>query len=169
MSVHLAVRAGLGMVIMVSSPNARKGTLVTNIMRSVWIVTAETPTLQLREKTITIATFSGFTIGILVTFINPYMQDEGYGNLQGKVGFVYGAFSVVAAIWVAFVLPEMRGRALEELDEMFGQRVSTFKFGTFETEGLGAEFVGVHRGGGADDSESSVKVMPIVNPKSVGK
>jgi SP family sugar:H+ symporter-like MFS transporter len=157
------------MVIMVSSPNARKGTLVTNIMRSVWIVTAETPTLQLREKTITIATFSGFTIGILVTFINPYMQDEGYGNLQGKVGFVYGAFSVVAAIWVAFVLPEMRGRALEELDEMFGQRVSTFKFGTFETEGLGAEFVGVHRGGGADDSESSVKVMPIVNPKSVGK
>jgi SP family sugar:H+ symporter-like MFS transporter len=157
------------MVIMVSSPNASKGTLVTNIMRSVWIVTAETPTLQLREKTITIATFSGFAIGILVTFINPYMQDEGYGNLQGKVGFVYGAFSVVAAIWVAFVLPEMRGRALEELDEMFGQRVSTFKFGTFETEGLGAEFVGVHRGGGADDSESSVKVMPIVNPKSVGK
>jgi hypothetical protein len=181
MSIHLAVRAGLGMVIMVSSPDhyassypslrgsARQAALVTNIMRSVWIVTAETPTLQLREKTITIATFSGFAIGILVTFINPYMQDEGYGNLQGKVGFVYGSFSVIAAFWVAFVLPEMRSRALEELDEMFGRRLSTFKSGTFDTEGLGAEIVGVQRGGGADDSESSVKVMPSVNSKSVGK
>jgi hypothetical protein len=181
MSVHLAVRAGLGMVFMVSCPDpyassypslrvsAKRVILVTDNMRSVWIVTAETPTLQLREKTITIATFSGFAIGILVTFINPYMQDEGYGNLQGKVGFVYGSFSVIAAIWVAFVLPEMRGRALEELDEMFEQRVSTFKFSTFETEGLGAEIVGVQRGSSTGDSESSVKVIPSVNTKSIRK
>lgn len=97
------------------------------------------------------------------------MQDEGYGNLQGKVGFVYGSFSVIAAIWVAFVLPEMRGRALEELDEMFGQRVSTFKFDTFETEGLGAKIVGVQRSGCADDPESSVKVVPGVKAKSIGE
>lgn len=102
-----------------------------------------------------------------MTFINPYMQDEGYGNLQGKVGFVYGSFSVIAAIWVAFVLPEMKGRALEELDEMFGQRVSTFKFGTFETEVLGAQIVGVQRSGGAHDAKSAVKVMPSVDAKSV--
>lgn len=73
------------------------------------------------------------------------MQDEGYGNLQGKVGFVYGSFSVIAAIWVAFVLPEMKDRALEELDEMFARGVSTFKFGTFQTEGLGAAIIGVER------------------------
>jgi hypothetical protein len=59
------------------------------------------------------------------------MQDEGYGNLQGKVGFVYGSFSIIAAIWVALVLPEMKDRALEELDEMFAQGVSTFKFGSY--------------------------------------
>jgi len=67
------------------------------------------------------------------------MQDAGYGNLQGKVGFVYGSFSVVAAIWVVFMIPEMKGRALEELDEMFEKNVSVFRFGTFKTEGFGAQ------------------------------
>jgi hypothetical protein len=101
MSVHLAVRAGLGMVIMVSSPNARKGTLVTNIMRSVWIVTAETPTLQLREKTITIATFSGFTIGILVTFINPYMQ-EVMGISKARLGsYTELSLSLLPSGWLS--------------------------------------------------------------------
>jgi len=127
-------------------------------------VTAETPTLQLREKTITIGTFSGFAIGILVTFINPYMQDEGYGNLQGKVGFVYGSFSVIAAIWVVFVLPEMKDRALEELDEMFAKGVSTFKFGSFQTEGLGAAIIGVERS--EADGSDPVKVVHAVDVKA---
>lgn len=50
----------------------------------VWIVTAEVPTLQLREKTITIAIFSGFCVGVLSTFLEPFMQNPGYGNLAGK-------------------------------------------------------------------------------------
>jgi SP family sugar:H+ symporter-like MFS transporter len=100
-----------------------------------------------------------------VTFINPYMQDEGYGNLQGKVGFVYGSFSVLAAIWVAFVLPEMKDRALEELDEMFARGVSTFKFGAFQTEGLGAEIVGIERSeaGGSEP----VKVVHALDVQAV--
>jgi len=73
------------------------------------------------------------------------MQDEGYGNLQGKVGFVYGSFLIVVAIWVTLVLPEMKDRALEELDEMFAKGVGTFRFGAYQTEGLGAKTIGVER------------------------
>jgi SP family sugar:H+ symporter-like MFS transporter len=93
------------------------------------------------------------------------MQDEGYGNLQGKVGFVYGSFSVIAAVWVTFVLPEMKDRALEELDEMFAQGVSTFQFGRFRTEGLGAAIIGVER----SEVDGSVpdKVMHAVDVKAV--
>ena len=92
------------------------------------------------------------------------MQDSGYGNLQGKVGFVYGSFSVVAAVWVAFVLPEMRDRALEELDEMFAQGVSTSQFGSFRTEGLGAAIIGVERS--EVDGFEAVKVVRAVNVKA---
>lgn len=58
----------------------------------VWITSSEVGTLQLREKTLTLATFFGFCANLLVTYVNPYMQDAGYGNLQGKVGFVYGSY-----------------------------------------------------------------------------
>lgn len=67
------------------------------------------------------------------------MQDAGYGNLQGKVGFVYGSFSVISAIWVIFMIPELKGRSLEELDELFEKKVSVWRFGSYQTEGLGAQ------------------------------
>ena len=92
------------------------------------------------------------------------MQDSGYGNLQGKVGFVYGSFSVVAAVWVAFVLPEMKDRALEELDEMFAQGVSTSQFGSFRTEGLGAAIIGVERS--EVDGFGAVKGLHAVDVKA---
>ncbi|KAK7943701.1 uncharacterized protein PG986_012814 [Apiospora aurea] len=105
----------------------------------VWIVCAEVPTLAVREKTVTTATFSGFSVGVLVTFVSPYMQNAGYGNLQGKIGFVWGAGSLVAATWAFFVLPELKGRTLEELDDMFQKRVGVFAFGKYQTAGASAQ------------------------------
>lgn len=102
----------------------------------VWIVTAEVPTTELRERTVTIATVAGFCVSVIVTYVNPYMQDAGYGNLGGKVGFVYGSFSIVAVVWTFFLLPEMKGRSLEELDLMFEGKISALRFGSHRTEGL---------------------------------
>jgi sugar porter (SP) family MFS transporter len=105
----------------------------------VWITCAEAPTAQLRERSITLSTASSFCVNLIVTYVNPYLQNKGAGGLQGKVGFVYGAFCVFAVIWVFFFLPEMKGRSLEELDELFEKRVPTLKFGSYVAEGLGAE------------------------------
>lgn len=103
------------------------------------------------------ATFSGFCVSILVSFINPFMQDEGYGGLKGKVGFVYGSFSVLAVIWCLIMLPETKGRSLEELDELFEKGVSTWKFGSYKTTGFGAMIEG--RADGKDmDEEGSIDV-----------
>jgi hypothetical protein len=103
------------------------------------------------------ATFSGFCVSILVSFINPFMQDEGYGGLKGKVGFVYGSFSILAVIWCLIMLPETKGRSLEELDELFEKGVSTWKFGSYKTTGFGAMIEG--RADGKDmDEEGSIDV-----------
>lgn len=42
-------------------------------------------------------------------------------NLQETwhVGFVYGSMSLVAMVFVYFIVPELKGRSLEELDELF--------------------------------------------------
>ncbi|RDW59301.1 sugar porter family MFS transporter [Aspergillus mulundensis] len=104
----------------------------------VWIITAEVPTLQLREKTITIASFSGFVVNVLVTYISPFIQDTEYAGLEGRIGFIYGGFSVLALVWAFFVVPELKGRSLEELDELFENRVSTLKFQRYECQGYGS-------------------------------
>lgn len=123
---------------------------------SVWIVSAEVPTLAVREKTITVATFSGFATGVLVSFVSPFMQDEGYGNLQGRIGFVWAAFSIVSAVWAFFFLPELKNRTLEELDELFQKRVSVFEFGKYQTTGAGAALAvieGMHQ---VDEKDEAV-------------
>ena len=112
----------------------------------VWITCAEAPTTALRERTMTIATFGGFVVNLLIQYISPYLQDEGYANLGGKIGFVWGSFALGAAVWVAFFLPEMSKRSLEELDELFEKRVSVWKFRKFRTEGVGAELTALEAG-----------------------
>lgn len=86
----------------------------------------------------TISTFIGFTVSVIATLVAPYLQNAGYGNLQGKIGFVWGSFSVASAIWTFFFMPELKGRSLEELDELFEKRVNVFRFGSCETFGYGA-------------------------------
>ncbi|KAJ5694271.1 hypothetical protein N7536_004683 [Penicillium majusculum] len=109
----------------------------------VWIITAEVPTLQLREKTMTIACFIGFCVSVLVTFVSPFIQDPGYGNLGGKIGYLYGSFSFAAALWTFLFCPETGFRSLEEVDELFKNRVSVWDFHKYRTTGFGAEIAEV--------------------------
>lgn len=104
-----------------------------------WITTSEAAAASVREKTIMTATFASFCMVLLITYVNPYVQDEGYGNLGARAGFVYGGCSFLALLWVYFSLPEMKGRSLEELDEMFAARVPTRKFKGHVCIGIGAD------------------------------
>ncbi|KAF7185541.1 Major facilitator-type transporter ecdD [Pseudocercospora fuligena] len=131
----------------------------------VWITCAEAPTTALRERTMTIATFCGFVVNLLIQYVSPYLQDEGYANLQGKIGFIWGSCAFVAAMWVLFVLPEMSGRSLEELDELFEKRVNVWKFKKYKTEGIGAEVTALEAGRTTGiDVDSKVLVGVEVNP-----
>lgn len=83
---------------------------------------------------------------LLITYVNPYVQDEGYGNLGARIGFVYGGCSFLALLWVYFFLPELKGRSLEELDEMFESRVPTRKFRKYVCTGAGADLTRLQDG-----------------------
>lgn len=96
-----------------------------------WTISAEVPSDLLRDKTLATGAFSGYVVGMLVGLINPYMQNPEYGNLGGKVGFVYGAISVSAVIWCYFFIPELKGKSLEEIDYMFEIKVPYRKMGRF--------------------------------------
>ncbi|KAL2695015.1 hypothetical protein AAEP93_007411, partial [Penicillium crustosum] len=98
----------------------------------IWIVTTECAPSRNREKVLAIAVFFGFGISLLVASVSPYLQDEAYGNLGGKIGFIWGTFSIIAVIWTFFTVPEMKGFSLEELDHLFNRQVPTLRFKRYQ-------------------------------------
>lgn len=51
----------------------------------IWITTAEAAPSRNREKVQGIAIFFGFGVSLLIASVSPYIQNEGYGNLGGKI------------------------------------------------------------------------------------
>lgn len=52
----------------------------------------------------------------------------------GKYGYIWAGTSVIALVWYYFFIPELKGRSLEEIDELFENKVPTFEFKSFETK-----------------------------------
>ncbi|PCH00783.1 Major facilitator superfamily domain, general substrate transporter [Penicillium occitanis (nom. inval.)] len=93
---------------------------------------AEVPALRLRDKSAVIGwTFQNLA-AFVVTFTVPYLIDASYANLQSKLGFIYGAIGVLGLIWAYFSFPELMGRSLEEIDEMFVAKLPARKFRNYK-------------------------------------
>lgn len=99
---------------------------------------AEVGTTQLRERTIALATTCGFLVSLVITYVNPFVQNEP-GNLGSKVGMIYGGVSILSLVFVFFVVPEMKKRSLEELDDMFHSGVPAWRSSSFVSSGVGAQ------------------------------
>lgn len=52
---------------------------------------------------------------------------------------LYGSISILAIAFVYFVIPEMKGRSLEESDELFHSRTPAYKSSNIVATGVGAE------------------------------
>jgi hypothetical protein len=74
---------------------------------------------------------------VLTTFVTsftiPYLINERYANLGGKVGYVYGSINVVMVALTYFIIPELKGRTLEEVDQLFASGAPLRKFHAVQT------------------------------------
>lgn len=96
-----------------------------------FVLNGEVPSTKLRSKTIAFATAIQALIFIAATVALPYMLNPENGNLRGKTGFIFAAFSTVCCVWVYFRLPETANRSFEELDIMFHKKVPTRQFANY--------------------------------------
>lgn len=93
-----------------------------------YIVMGETSTRRVVEKTSNLAVSLSVVAAFLVSFTAPYLLNAPYGNLHGKVGFIYGSLSILFTFLTWTSVPEMKGRSLEEIDVLYAQNVPTRKF-----------------------------------------
>ncbi|KAL2857358.1 general substrate transporter [Aspergillus pseudoustus] len=121
----------------------------------VWILGGEIGTGQLRERTLLLSSLGSFVTSVPINFVNPYVQ----AAIGGRTAIIYGSFSVAAVVFVYFCLPETKDRSLEELDEMFQQKVSTRAFKDYVCTGLGAQIRQLEEDKGEPSKDKQVEHM----------
>lgn len=99
-----------------------------------YIIVSEAASTRVKEKTNLLACVISVLTTFVTSFTIPYLINDQYAGLGGKVGFVYG--SICAAMFVAAYLfiPELKNRSLEEVDQLFASKTPMRKFGKVKTQ-----------------------------------
>ncbi|KAH7324253.1 general substrate transporter [Stachybotrys elegans] len=102
------------------------------------VIKAEIPHTSLRDKS-NMLFWSCSNIGNFVTtFTVPYLIRSPGANLGSRVGFIYGSIAAVFLVLLFFFVPEMTGKSLEEIDEMFERRIPAWQSRNFRATGMAA-------------------------------
>ncbi|KAH8683681.1 general substrate transporter [Ilyonectria robusta] len=97
-----------------------------------WLVGGEIPSQRLRSHTFGLAAAVGFLGAWLITFTAPYFINPSSLNWGPRYGYIWFPSCIIAAAWVYFFLPEVKGRTLEEIDQMFNAKLPARKFRTYQ-------------------------------------
>ncbi|KAH7329462.1 maltose permease [Stachybotrys elegans] len=95
-------------------------------------ILGEASSTSLRAKTMSLATATQALCGLAMNFAIPYMVNPDEGNLQGKVGFIFGGLALVATIGSWFFVPELKGKTFDEIDRLFAAKVPPRKMGSHQ-------------------------------------
>ncbi|KAK8145431.1 hypothetical protein MY1884_002170 [Beauveria asiatica] len=87
----------------------------------VWVVTSEIYPLKIRAKAMSISTASNWLLNFGIAYSTPFMVDVGPGNagFGPKIFFIWGAFCVIAVLFVWCMVYETSKISLEQIDEMY--------------------------------------------------
>ncbi len=108
------------------------------VVPTTYLVAGELPAQNLRAYTAGLSTGAGFVFAWVTTFTTPYFINPAELNWGGKYGFVWFGSSIVVAAFVYFALPEVKGRSLEEIEEMFDMRLPAKDFPTYVSRNVEA-------------------------------
>ncbi|KAH9889650.1 MFS monosaccharide transporter-like protein [Xylariomycetidae sp. FL2044] len=103
-----------------------------------WLSGGELSSQRLRSHTFGLATAIGFLAAWLTTFTAPYFINPDELGWGPKYGYIWTGSCAIAATWIWVFLPEVKGRSLEEIDEMFEARVPARKFRSYRCTGVHA-------------------------------
>lgn len=100
-----------------------------------WLSGGELASQRLRSHTFGLATALGFFGAWLTTFTAPYFINPLKLGWGPKYGYIWTGSCAIAGTWIWFYLPEVKGRTLEQIDEMFEARVPARKFRKYQCTG----------------------------------
>ncbi|KAG7284849.1 hypothetical protein NEMBOFW57_009464 [Staphylotrichum longicolle] len=85
-----------------------------------WVLVSECFPLPIRSRGVGISTASNWFWNYIIAVIVPYMvgNEPGSADLGPKVFFIWGSLYVLSLIFAYFLVPEMKGLTLEQIDSI---------------------------------------------------
>lgn len=101
---------------------------------SSYAVMGETSSLRLRAKSQGLGNMSQQATSVLMGFVLPYAFNPDAGDLGARTGFIYFGLCVIGVALTWFLLPEMKGRSIIEIDHMFNIKLPTRQFRRYDID-----------------------------------
>lgn len=92
---------------------------------------AEIGGVRMRKKIMALGLSVDVLAAFLITFVTPYLLPV----MSVRIGWIFGSVAAFAAVWGWFFFPELKGRSLEEVDELFDAHIWAWQFGKYQTVG----------------------------------
>jgi hypothetical protein len=133
-----------------------------------YITAAEIGTQSLREKTMALSTALNVVVGFVVVFVTPYLLR----SIGSGTAYIWGGFAFLSTIYAIFFLPELKGRNLEEIDQLFEANLPAWKFNKYETGGLTHELAirdnNQMPDKTVDDGDDDIEAAQVEHQRTVG-
>ncbi|PHH60572.1 hypothetical protein CDD81_1544 [Ophiocordyceps australis] len=88
----------------------------------VWVVTSEIYPLKIRAKAMSLSTASNWVLNFGISYSTPFMVGQSVDNAKPfgpKIFFIWGAFCILAVLFVWCMVYETSKISLEQIDEMY--------------------------------------------------
>ncbi|KAM5346003.1 hypothetical protein ACJ41O_011864 [Fusarium nematophilum] len=118
-----------------------------------YVVMGECSSARVKETTSLLAGSSSVITTFVTSFTTPYLLNPPYAVLGGKVGYVYGSICLACATLAFFYIPELKGRSLEEVDQLFTMGIPMWKFKGTRATSTGSTDEGSQKTGVVLDEE----------------
>ncbi|WVW79104.1 hypothetical protein I302_101069 [Kwoniella bestiolae CBS 10118] len=102
-----------------------------------YIVVPEMGGIRMRKKLVMVGTTVDVLGNWLWGFSSPYIQKH-QATAGAKIGYLFMGFAAMALLFAIFAAPELKGRSLEEVDELFSKFRWGWEYKGYVTTGVGA-------------------------------
>jgi SP family general alpha glucoside:H+ symporter-like MFS transporter len=99
-----------------------------------YAIMAETSSLRLRAKSQAIGALAAELSSIAMNFILPYVFSPDAGNARALTGWLFVGLCGIAVFTTYLWVPEMKGRTVAEIDEMFHLGIAAKDFKNWKAE-----------------------------------
>ncbi|KAK0704225.1 general substrate transporter [Apiosordaria backusii] len=116
-----------------------------------WVIIGECFPLPIRSRGVGISTASNWFWNCIIAVITPYMvgNSPGSANLGPRVFFLWGSLCIGSTIFAYFLVPEMKGLTLEQIDTMMEETTPRKSRGWEPTTTFAAQMGRVRDGKGS--------------------